>query len=334
MIDKLLKYIYYLLIVIIIIAVVWALVNWLLPLFFSCLLVAVFQPLLNREIEFLKINHQFIKKIVIVLNYLILILIMIGLIIFCVIQIYQILELMPGYLQNLYYLLSTNHYIIDLSKYLDIIYSSSISVVETISSNFIHWVINFIIKIPSFMFDLMFVIITSLFILLDYQYLETKFINRFELVSLVIATVKEVLSNMFKTYFILMIVTFGELYCGFLLIGLDQAMMLACIIAVFDFFPILGIDMFMVPWIIINAITNKIPLALGLLFIYLLVIITKNILEPRLMARKLGLNPVVSLIGMYLGIELFGVVGVFIVPIVIMVLIEIIRVKRQLKSNE
>ena len=88
-------------------------------------------------------------------------------IIFAVIQIYTVLELLPNYLENLYQLFSQNHYIIDATKYLDVIYSGSMSIVESISTSFITGLIAFIMKIPSILFDLIFVVITSLFILLD-----------------------------------------------------------------------------------------------------------------------------------------------------------------------
>ena len=68
--------------------------------------------------------------------------------------------------------------------------------------------------------------------------------------------------------------------------------MLSCIIAIFDFLPVFGIDMIMIPWIVICAFTNKISLALGLLIIYLVIVITKNILEPKLIAKGLGISPV------------------------------------------
>ena len=93
----------------------------------------------------------------------------IGIIIFSVVQIYKVLEILPDYLYRLYNLFSQNHYIIDATKYLDIIYSSSMSVVESVSSEFITGLITVVMKIPSILFDLVFIVITSLFMLLDYQ---------------------------------------------------------------------------------------------------------------------------------------------------------------------
>ena len=330
--EKLIKYGYYLMLLIIAVIVTYVLINWLIPLFFSCLIVLILQPLLNKEIEVLKIKNVFFAKSIIVLNYLLFIAVIIAIIIFCCIQIYTVLELLPDYLFNLYNLLSQNNYIIDTARFLDIIYNGSMSIVESISSGFITGLVTVIMKIPSILFDLIFMIITSLFILLDYQRIDNLVIQRYPMVSLVINMIKDILSNLFKAYFIIMIVTFVELWAGFMIIKLDNCIMLACIIAIFDFMPVLGIDMIMIPWIVINALTNRMSMALGLFVIYMVIVITKNILEPKLIAKNLGVSPLVSLIGMYLGMKILGITGLIIVPTILMIIIQIIKVKYELKE--
>lgn len=325
--ERLVKYLYWLIVLFVLIIATYVLVNWLIPLFFSCLIVLILQPLLAREIKLLKIRRSLLAKAIIIFNYGVFIVLAISLLVFCIIQIYNILEILPDYLQELYIMFSNNSYIIDISKYLDFIYSGSMSLIENVSGGFIHGLIMIIVKIPSIMFDLIFVIMTSLFMLLDYPRIDNLLIKRYPMVSLVVDTTKEVFSNLFKAYFIIMVVTFFELWVGFLIIQLEHSMVLACIIAIFDFLPLLGIDMIMIPWIVICAFTNKISLALGLLVIYLVIVITKNILEPKLIAKGLGISPLVSLIGMYLGMKVLGFVGLIIVPIILVIVIQVIKVK-------
>ncbi len=317
-------------ILIIVVIGTYILINWLIPLFFSCLIVLILQPLLAKEIEMLKVKNSFIAKGIIIFNYLLFVAMIIGIIIFSVVQIYKVLEILPDYLYRLYNLFSQNHYIIDATKYLDIIYSSSMSVVESVSSEFITGLITVVMKIPSILFDLVFIVITSLFMLLDYQRIDKLVIQKYSMVSLVVDTVKDVLSNMFKAYFMIMIITFIELWVGFMIMKLDNPVMLACIIAIFDFMPVLGIDMIMIPWIIISALTNKVSMAFGLLIIYMVIVVTKNILEPKLIAKNLGVSPLVSLIGMYLGMKILGVMGLIIVPTLLMIVIQIIKVKQEM----
>lgn len=326
--EHLIKYLYWLMILFVLVIATYVLVNWLIPLFFSCLIVLILQPLLTREINLLKIKNNLLAKAIIIFNYGLFIVLAISLIIFCIIQIYNILEILPDYLQRLYVMFSNNSYIIDISKYLDFIYSGSMSIIENVSSSFIHGLIMVIMKIPSIMFDMVFIIMTSLFMLLDFQRIDKLLIRKYPMVSLVVDTTKDVFSNMFKAYFIIMVVTFFELWIGFLIMKLEHSVVLACIIAIFDFLPVFGIDMIMIPWIVICAFTNKISLALGLLIIYLLIVITKNILEPKLIAKGLGISPLVSLIGMYLGMKILGFIGLIIVPVILVIVIQVIKVKK------
>ena len=69
-------------------------------------------------------------------------------------------------------------------------------------------------------------------------------------------------------------------------------------------------------------------ICLGLLIIYLVIVITKNILEPKLIAKGLGISPLVSLIGMYLGMKILGFIGLIIVPVILVIVIQIIKVKK------
>ena len=71
-------------------------------------------------------------------------------------------------------------------------------------------------------------------------------------------------------------------------------------------------------------------MAFGLLIIYMVIVVTKNILEPKLIAKNLGVSPLVSLIGMYLGMKILGVMGLIIVPTLLMIVIQIIKVKQEM----
>ena len=100
--DKLIKYGYYLMILIIVVIGTYILINWLIPLFFRCLIVLILQPLLAKEIEMLKVKNSFIAKGIIIFNYLLFVAMIIGIIIFSVVQIYKVLEILPDYLYRLY----------------------------------------------------------------------------------------------------------------------------------------------------------------------------------------------------------------------------------------
>ena len=76
-----------------------------------------------------------------------------------------------------------------------------------------------------------------------------------------------------------------------------------------------GTGTVLVPWAVVSLFNGNIGLGIGLLVIYGLITVIRQILEPRLVAMNVGLPPIVTLAGMYLGLQLFGVVGLFALPI-------------------
>ncbi len=122
-----------------------------------------------------------------------------------------------------------------------------------------------------------------------------------------------------KAYAILMAVTFAELALGLSILRVDKAILVAALIAVIDLLPVLGTGGVMVPWIIVELIKGNIPFAIGLAVLYLIIIIVRNILEPKLIGKQIGLHPLVMLICMYVGLKLFGFIGLFALPVAVVI---------------
>ena len=71
----------------------------------------------------------------------------------------------------------------------------------------------------------------------------------------------------------------------------------------------------MIPWVVLTLIQGNIVRALGLLAVYVVITIIRNIIEPKIVGSQLGLHPVVTLASMFAGAQLLGVVGLFGFPI-------------------
>lgn len=71
----------------------------------------------------------------------------------------------------------------------------------------------------------------------------------------------------------------------------------------------------MIPWTVITALTGSHGLALGLLVVYLVITVVRNIIEPKIVGSQIGLHPVVTLVSMFVGAQLLGVLGLFGFPI-------------------
>ena len=81
----------------------------------------------------------------------------------------------------------------------------------------------------------------------------------------------------------------------------------------------LGTGGIMLPWILISFLNNQVKTGVGLLILYLVITVIRNIIEPKIVGKQIGLHPLLMLMCMYLGARLFGFLGIFILPILILI---------------
>ena len=109
-------------------------------------------------------------------------------------------------------------------------------------------------------------------------------------------------------------ITFTVAAAGLLLLQIPYAFLWAAAIALVDAFPILGTGAVLVPWSLVSFLQGDTVLAFGLLGLYSAAAITRTVLEPRLVGKQLGLDPLVTLIALYTGFKLFGLAGMIFAP--------------------
>ena len=76
----------------------------------------------------------------------------------------------------------------------------------------------------------------------------------------------------------------------------------------------------MIPWALWSLFTGDVGLGIGLLVVYAIISVIRQVIEPKLVASQLGLPPFVTIMAMYIGSQLFGFIGLFLLPITIMLL--------------
>lgn len=179
---------------------------------------------------------------------------------------------------------------------------------------------SYITMIPNFLVTSIIGIIASIFFSVDYQ----KIVNFFaryvpERPRQIIFDVKEILFRVIfkylKSYAILMTLTFVELSIGLSILRVNNAIGLAALIALIDILPVLGTGGVVIPWIIIELINQQFPLAIGLTIVYVIITVIRNIIEPKIVGDQIGLHPLITLILIYVGAKLFGMLGLFGLPI-------------------
>jgi sporulation integral membrane protein YtvI len=112
------------------------------------------------------------------------------------------------------------------------------------------------------------------------------------------------------------LLTFLQAFIGLAVLGVPYAFLLALLIAAVDFLPLLGTGVILIPWGIISLLLGQVKLGIGLLILYGVTTLIRQVLEPKLIGDGLGLHPLVSLLAMYAGLRLFGVGGMILAPLV------------------
>ena len=135
-------------------------------------------------------------------------------------------------------------------------------------------------------------------------------------------TVIQKLSGYVRAYILLLLLTFGELFVGFLMLGVPYPLLLAVLIALLDILPIFGVGTALIPWALIEILFSKdYYTSIGLFIIYAIITIVRQITEPKIVGGTLGLPPLVTLIAMYTGLNLFGFLGIIIGPLLALLIV-------------
>ena len=100
----------------------------------------------------------------------------------------------------------------------------------------------------------------------------------------------------------------------------EYPLLMALIIGFVDLLPIFGSGTFMVPWAIITACTGDFTLAIAILVLWAIMSIVRQFIEPRIVSGSIGIHPIFTLIAMYTGFKFIGVIGMFIGPIMLIIL--------------
>lgn len=135
-----------------------------------------------------------------------------------------------------------------------------------------------------------------------------------------------VIGKMVKSYTTIILITFSEVAVALTLMQLmgvykgSHIVVIAIITALVDIIPVLGTGTVVIPWAIYSLIMGDIPFAIGLVILYIVVTVIRQIIEPKLVAMNVGVHPILTLSGMYLGAQLFGAIGLFAVPITLVLL--------------
>ena len=128
------------------------------------------------------------------------------------------------------------------------------------------------------------------------------------------ARVRRKVMQYLRAYLVLFFITLAELIFGLLLLRVRYVLLIALLIALLDFLPIFGVGTVLIPWALFSLIAGNVALGVGLAVLYVIITVIRQIIEPRVVGKSLGIHPVLMLISLYAGLKIFGIIGFFVGP--------------------
>ena len=126
---------------------------------------------------------------------------------------------------------------------------------------------------------------------------------------------KQVLSGWFTAQCKLSFVSFLISFLGLVILRIPYALFWALGICLVDAFPVLGTGTILLPWSLLLALQGDTARAVGLCSTYAVISLSRSMLEPKLLGRHLGLDPLATLMALYVGFRLWGIGGMLLAPI-------------------
>lgn len=132
--------------------------------------------------------------------------------------------------------------------------------------------------------------------------------------------------KMIKAYIGIIFITTVEVFVGLSILKLigvldgSHIFIISFIIACIDIIPVLGTGTVVLPWSVYSFVTGNIGMGIGLIVIYAVITVIRQFIEPKLVAGQVGISPVVTIIAMFIGIKIFGAVGIFILPLLVIII--------------
>lgn len=191
-------------------------------------------------------------------------------------------------------------------------------------------ILNAVTQIPKIMIYIGITIVATYFVCADKMYildqmehhLPRDWVNKF---GHKLRKVISSLGDYLKAEGVLILISFIIVLIGlviFNLIGMNvkYPLLIALFIGFVDALPILGSGTVMLPWAVISAFNGDIKLSISLIVLYVVILVTRQLIEPKIVSNHIGIHPIFTLIAMYTGFKVIGVIGMFIGPVILIIL--------------
>lgn len=208
-------------------------------------------------------------------------------------------------------------------------------------------------QVPSLIIATLITIISACFLTKDYNIIRDFIMKQWsektqEKISRTKRVVSYSISKIVKSYLLIILITATELTIGLGILKLANIyssgyiITISILIAIIDIVPVLGTGTVLIPWAVISFINSDIGMGIGLIIVYAIITVIRQIIEPKLVAGQFDLPAIVTIASMYIGTKLFGGIGIFLLPLTVIVIklladegiIGFIKTKKSMQKTE
>lgn len=194
--------------------------------------------------------------------------------------------------------------------------------VVNISKQVVTGVTNFTLKAPRFLLNLLITVIATIFLTVDFPKVKEFVMRQLsvrwrDLLHYARVQLGRTLWSYTRSYAMILMITFAEIAIGLTILGVKNAVGIAVAVAIFDVLPVVGSGLILIPWTVFTLISGDLVTGIGLGTLYVVVLVVRQIVEPKIVGDRVGLHPLVTLLSMVLGSYLFGGIGLLGLPITV-----------------
>ncbi len=312
---------------------------WVMPFIFALILARIIEPLIRYIVKKTGIKRSIVVAAVILLTFVILITAIYLIVSFSVGEIFDFIRSLPDYIGGFSEIIDViRQKIIDITKYLPPEIASALlesldSIVGSIeltqegARTLLQRLGSFAISLPNAFIFIITLVVATFLIASDYegvtQFLVLQIPDKW--LKTFYRTKKHLINTVWKwlkAISILLIITFIELCVGLTLLEIKHTVFVAAIIALVDMLPILGVGTVLFPWALYEFLIGNVSRAVTIIILYAVINLVRNLIEPKIVGEQIGLPPIVMLLSVYIGLKTLGIAGVFLIPIVVIMLLK------------
>ncbi|HHW32097.1 MAG TPA: sporulation integral membrane protein YtvI [Clostridiaceae bacterium] len=304
------------------------------PFVISYILAMILEPLIRFLVHKAGISRKY-SALIALLFFLLTVGVIIALIVIKLIsEIKSFSTLLPKYATDIYYniinFFNNNKELFnwlpkDIFTYAQDFISNFFNSLTSVANTLFKTVLSTAISIPEALLFAIVTIVSTFFIAKDKDIIHSFFKKQLpeSWINKIISIKQDMFSALFgyiRAQLIIMVITFTELLIGFSIIRINYVLLLAIIISILDALPILGTGGVLIPWAIYQFLVGNYKLGISLFILYIVILIVRQLIEPKILGDQIGVYPLLTLGSMYIGMKLLGFAGLLLGPITFLLL--------------